>query len=131
MLKQFQTVEGKMEFGQGDFVNKTPVAITDTSVTWQWKEGLSVPVDAVGSVGYYIYYKPTSSTVWVRGPEVPYTTTEWQQGTVTGLQPGTQYYFDISAYRQWKGGAKVEGETKATTGSVTGGVITATTSGGR
>ena len=111
-------------------MDTTPVAITDTSVTWQWKEGLSVPVDAVGSVGYYIYYKLTSSTVWVRGPEVPYNTTEWQQGTVTGLQPRTQYHFDISAYRQWKGGEKLEGDERANQGTVEG-VLTATTSDGR
>ena len=111
-------------------MDTTPVAITDTSVTWQWKEGLSVPVDAVGSVGYYIHYKLTSSTVWVRGPEVPYTTTEWQQGTVTGLQPGTQYHFDISACRRWKGGEKLESEPRANDGTVAG-VLTATTSGGR
>ena len=119
-----------MRFGSGDTVDTTPVAITDTSVTWKWKEGLSVPVDAVGSVGYYIYYKLTSSTVWVRGPEVPYTTTEWQQGTVTGLQPRTQYHFDISAYRQWRGGEKEEGDERANdhTGN---GLFTATTSGSK
>ena len=110
-------------------MDTTPVAITDTSVTWQWKEGLSVPVDAVGSVGYYIYYELPISTVWVRGPEVPYTTTEWQQGTVTGLHPGTQYHFDITAYRQWKDGDKQESDERANDDPVEG-VLTATTSGG-
>ena len=121
---------GFMRFGSGDTVDTTPVAITDTSVTWQWKEGLSVHVGAVGSVGYYIYYKLTTPTDWVRGPEVPYTTTEWQQGTVTGLQPSTQYHFDISAYRRWKDGDKLEGESRANDGTVAG-VLNATTSDGR
>ena len=89
-----------MNFGDSDVIDIDPV-VTHNTVIWRWKESTVVPPEITGVVGYQMYYWYNNQRY--TGPDIPYTWTEWQTGTVTGLVPGTEYQFKISVYRTWQG----------------------------
>ena len=102
------TISAVMNFGNKDEILETAVKITATTVTWRWKEapktGL-MPNDAAPYIGFIIKYSVDENT-WYDGNRIPFQVTEdlWQEGRVTGLQPDTQYWFDIVVYRIYTGG---------------------------
>ena len=97
-----------MQFGSSDKVSTVPVSVTSTSVTLQWFEAKEVPTGAEQYVGYTLYYIRATESVWTSGPDIPYTADRWQTGTVTGLDPDTEYQFNIAVYRQWTDGTRFE-----------------------
>ena len=112
---------------------ETPVDITTTTVTWRWKErqkdGLK-PSDAAPYLGYIIRYSVDENT-WYDSNRIPFQVTEdlWQEGRVTGLQPDTQYWFDIVVYRIYTGGILYNSTNTAQ--GVIGGYLTARTKPGK
>ena len=97
-----------MNFGGSDETLETAEDITATTVTWRWKEGEKQglkPSDAAPYLGYIIKYSVDENT-WYDSNSIPFQVTEdlWQEGRVTGLQPDTQYWFDIVVYRIYTGG---------------------------
>ena len=84
-----------MQFGSGDTVPTEPVSVTSTSVTWQWMESKAVPSGGEQYVGYTLYYRRKGDNEWIHGADIPYSTDTWQTGTVTGLDPDTEYEFNI------------------------------------
>ena len=112
-----------MNFGDVDVIDIDPV-VTYNTVTWRWQEAKSVPSEITGVVGYQMYYWYNNQRY--TGPDVPYTWTVWQTGTVTGLVPGTEYQFNISVYRTWQG-QKVFSDNWAYPGKVNQPLIATTT----
>ena len=87
---------------------ETAADITATTVTWRWKEGQRdglKPSDAAPYLGFIIKYSVDENT-WYDSDRIPFQVTKdlWQEGRVTGLQPDTQYWFDIVVYRIYTGG---------------------------
>lgn len=93
-----------MQFGSGDTIDVEPVAVKHDSVTWQWKEGVIITDLAATYVGYQILYRHAGEKKWKLGADIPYRQSEWQQGTVSELQPNTEYEFDLEAYRKTSNG---------------------------
>ena len=93
-----------MNFG-GDYVFDTSPVVTNNTVTWRWQESTSVPPEITGVIGYQMYYWHNNQRY--SGPDIAYTWTVWQTGTVTGLVPGTEYQFNIAVYRTWLGQKKM------------------------
>ena len=101
-------ISAVMNFGPSDEILETAVDITATTVTWRWREGPKPnlkPSDAAPYLGYIIKYSVDQNT-WYESNRIPFQVTEdlWQEGRVTGLQPDTQYLFDIVVYRIYTGG---------------------------
>ena len=97
-----------MNFGSRDEILETAVDITATTVTWRWKTAQKpglMPNDTAPYLGYIIKYSVDENT-WYDSNRIPFQVTEdlWQEGRVTGLQPDTQYWFDIVVYRIYTGG---------------------------
>ena len=97
-----------MNFGGGDEILETAADITATTVTWRWREAENTnlkPSDAAPYLGYIIKYSVDQNT-WHDNNRIPFQVTGdlWQAGRVTGLQPDTQYWFDIVVYRIYTGG---------------------------
>ena len=102
------TISAVMNFGPSDEILETAAVITATTVTWRWREGLKQglkPSDVAPYLGYIIKYSVDQNT-WYDSNRIPFQVTEdlWQDGRVTGLQPDTQYWFDIVVYRIYTGG---------------------------
>ena len=112
-----------MNFGGDDVIDTSPV-VTHNTVTWLWKESTAVTPEITGVIGYQMYYWYNNQRY--TGPDIPYTWTEWQTGTVTGLVPGTEYQFNISVYRTWQG-KKVVSDNWAYPGNVNQPLIATTT----
>ena len=101
------TISAVMNFGNNDEILETAVKITATTVTWRWKEAPKpdlMPNDAAPYMGFIIKYSMDENT-WYDSNRIPFQVTEdlWQEGRVTGLQPDTQYWFDIVVYRIYTG----------------------------
>ena len=97
-----------MNFGNKDEILETAEAITATTVTWRWREGQKQGLilnDVAPYIGYIIKYSVDENT-WYDSNRIPFQVTEdlGQEGRVTGLQPDTQYWFDIVVYRIYTGG---------------------------
>ena len=97
-----------MHFGPSDTVPTDPVSVTSTSITWKWMESKDVPTGGEQYVRYTLYYRRAGDNEWIPGPDIPYSTDTWQTGTVTGLDPDTDYQFNIAVYRQWTDGTRFE-----------------------
>ena len=102
-----------MQFGSSDNVSTVPVSVTSTSITWAWFEGKAVPTGGEQYVGYTLYYRRATESDWTSGLNVSYTTDTWQTGTVTGLDPDTEYQFNIAVYRQWTDGTRFQSPFRA------------------
>ena len=119
-----------MTFGSSDIIETTPVQVTETSVTWRWKENRAIDITSFTAsyVGYYIWYRKTTETTWSMTAGIVYQFgLEYQQGTVYGLEPETRYEFDISVYRTYQGQIYDETNYKAVSGCLGGTYLTATT----
>ena len=82
--------------------------VTTTTVTWRWKEGNTGfnATAAAPYIGHLIQYSKYR-VVWLNSSHIPFQASDdlWQEGTVTGLEPDTQYWFDILIYRVYSDGA--------------------------
>ena len=121
-----------MNFGNNDEILETAVKITATTVTFRWREEQKSnlkPNDSAPYLGYIIKYSMDENT-WYDTNRIPFQTTEdlWQEGRVTGLQPDTQYWFDIVVYRIYTGGILYNSTNTAK--GVIGGYLTARTTPG-
>ena len=87
-----------MHFGMNDEIQESAVHITTSTVTWRWiGVGIQdITPDAAPYLGYIIKYSVDENT-WYDSNRIPFQVTEdlWQEGRVTCLQPGTQYWFRI------------------------------------
>ena len=101
------TISAVVNFSPSDEILETAAEITATTVIWRWREGQKSglkPNDAAPYLGYIIKYSVDENT-WYDSNRIPFQVTEdlWQEGRVTGLQPDTQYWFDIVVYRIYTG----------------------------
>ena len=101
------TISAVMNFGDSDEILETAEHISATTVTWRWKEAQKPGLmanDAAPYIGFIIKYSVDENT-WHDSNRIPFQATEdlWQEGRVTGLQPDTQYWFDIVVYRIYTG----------------------------
>ena len=94
-----------MSFGPEDDINSNLTATTD-SVTLRWREGKHInDTRAVSYIGYNILIrKETTTFTSVNNVAFQVTPDQWQEWTVRGLEPDTQYWFDISVYRIYSDG---------------------------
>ena len=98
--------------------NKT---ITTTTVTLRWREGTTVNDSrAAPFIGYNILVGDVTNTTltsWIN-TTFQVTPDQWQEVTVTGLEPDTQYWFDIAVYRIFSDGTVYQSDV--TSGDVFG-----------
>ena len=82
------------------------LASTSNSVTLRWKEGNIVNDSrAAPFIGYNILVSSDSVTyTFSKNTSFQVTPDQWQEVTVTGLEPDTQYWFDIAVYRIYSDG---------------------------
>ena len=94
-----------MSFGSDDEVDSNLTVTTD-SVTLRWREGKYInDMRAVPYIGYNILITKENATFTsVRKIAFRVTPDQWQEVTVTGLEPDTQYWFDIAVYRIYSDG---------------------------
>ena len=90
-----------MSFGLEDEIDDN-MTVTTTSVTLRWREGTTVNDSrAAPFIGYNILGGTdtnASLTSWIN-TTFQVTPDQWQEVTIEGLEPDTQYWFDIAAYR--------------------------------
>ena len=94
-----------MSFADGDEIDSNLTATTD-SVTLRWREGKHInDTRTVPYVGYNILIRreSTSFTI-VKNVTFQVTPDQWQEVTIEGLEPDTQYWFDIAVYRIYSDG---------------------------
>ena len=89
-----------MTFGSSDELDRN-LPSTSNSVTLRWKEGNIVTDSrAVPFIGYNILVSIDNFTyTFKQNISFQMTPDQWQEVTVTGLEPDTQYWFDIAVYR--------------------------------
>ena len=89
-----------MSFGDSDEINSNLTVTTD-SVTLRWREGKHInDTRAVPYIGYNILIRNENTTfIIVKNVTFKLTADQWQEVTVEGLEPDTQYWFDIAVYR--------------------------------
>ena len=94
-----------MSFGPDDDIDSNLTVTTD-SVTLRWREGKHInDTRAVPYIGYNILIRNESTTFTsVKNVTFQVTPDQWQEVTVTGLEPDTQYWFDIAVYRIYSDG---------------------------
>ena len=95
----------KVSFGESDVIQTDPIDVQPYSVTWRWKETQNITTQVAPYIGYVIMFSKDNRT-WHRSSEIGFVVSEdgWQEGTVTGLEPDTQYWFDIVVYRKYSDG---------------------------
>ena len=109
-----------MSFGLEDEIDDS-MTVTSSSVTLRWREGTTVNDSrAAPFIGYNILGSNTpndSLTSWINSTflVIP---DQWQEVTVEGLEPCTQYWFDITVYRIFSDGTIYQ--TDVTSGDVFG-----------
>ena len=89
-----------MTFGSSDEFDRNLIA-TSNSVTLRWKEGNIVNDSrAIPFIGYNIFVSTDSITyTFKQSIDFQVTPDQWQEVTIEGLEPDTQYWFDIAVYR--------------------------------
>ena len=94
-----------MSFGADDEIDINLTVTTD-SVTLRWREGKHInDTRAVQYIGYNILIRNENTTFTsVHNGPFQKTPDQWQEVTVTGLEPDTQYWFDIAVYRIYSDG---------------------------
>ena len=106
MLRQsIMQFSAKMSFGDDDEVDSDMTVTTD-SVTLRWREGKPInDTRAAPYIGYNILIRKEHATFTsVRNVAFYVTPDQWQEVTVEGLEPDTQYWFDIAVYRIYSDG---------------------------
>ena len=95
----------KMYFG-GDDEFDSDLKVNSNSVTLRWREGQHInDMRAVPYIGYNILIRRESTSfISVMNVTFQVTPDQWQEVTVTGLEPDTQYWFDIVVYRNYSDG---------------------------
>ena len=88
-----------------------PVVTSDT-VTLRWKEATPVVDTGAASYIWFCILASTDMKTFIPKTCVPFRTTpdQWQEVTVTGLEPDTQYWFDIAVYRIYSDGTIFQNE---------------------
>ena len=94
-----------MSFGLSDQIGSS-LKVTTESVRLRWKEGTFISDRrAAPYIGYNILIRNESSTfTFVKKITFQVTPDQWQEVTVTGLEPDTKYWFDIAIYRIYSDG---------------------------
>ena len=94
-----------MAFGGEDIIPTQPEDVQRNTITWRWKETKEITNAAAPYIGHIIKYSKDKTT-WYNSSEIAFVVSEdgWQEGTVTGLEPDTQYWFDIVVYRKYTDG---------------------------
>ena len=94
-----------MSFGLSDQIGSS-LKVTTESVRLRWKEGKFISDRrAAPYIGYNILIRNESSTfTFVKKITFQVTPDQWQEVTVTGLEPDTKYWFDIAIYRIYSDG---------------------------
>ena len=94
-----------MSFGSDDEIDSN-LTVTSHSVTLRWREGKHInDTRAVPYIGYNILIRNENTTFTiVKNVAFQVTPDQWQEVTVTGLEPDTQYWFDIDVYRIYSDG---------------------------
>ena len=94
-----------MSFGGDDEVDSN-LTVTSHSVTLRWREGKHInDTRAVPYIGYNILIRNESTTFTiVKNVTFKLTADQWQEVTIEGLEPDTQYWFDIAVYRIYSDG---------------------------
>ena len=94
-----------MTFGSTDELGSN-WASTSNSVTLRWQEGNIVNDSrAAPFIGYNILVSTDSITyTFKQSIDFQVTPDQWQEVTVTGLEPDTKYWFDIAVYRIYSDG---------------------------
>ena len=94
-----------MAFGNIDTIPTLPHDVQRYSITWRWKESKNITNAAAPYIGHFIKYT-RDKTTWYNSSEIAFVVSEdgWQEGTVTTLDPDTQYWFDIMVYRKYTDG---------------------------
>ena len=90
-----------MSFGLEDEVDDN-MTVTTTTVTLRWREGTTVNDSrAAPFIGYNILGSNDTNTTFCSWINITFQVTpdQWQEVTVEGLEPDTQYWFDIAVYR--------------------------------
>ena len=109
-----------MSFGLEDEIDDN-MTITTTTVTLRWREGTTVNDSrAAPFIGYNILgsnVTNTTLTSWIN-TTFQVTPDQWQEVTVEGLEPDTQYWFDIAVYRMYSDGTAYQSDV--TSGDVFG-----------
>ena len=85
---------------------------TSNSVALRWKEGNIVNDSrAAPFIGYNILVSTDSVTyTFSKNTSFQATSDQWQEVTVTGLEPDTNYWFDIAVYRIYSNGTVFEND---------------------
>ena len=95
----------KMAFGADDEVDSN-LTVTSHSVTLRWREGKHInDTRAFQYIGYNMLIRNENTTFTsVNNAPFQKTPDRWQEVTVEGLEPDTQYWFDIAVYRIYSDG---------------------------
>ena len=94
-----------MSFGSDDEVDSNLTVTTD-SVTLRWREGKHInDTRAAPNIGYNVLIRNENTTFTsFKNVAFQLTTDQWHEVSVTGLEPDTQYWFDIAVYRIYSDG---------------------------
>ena len=94
-----------MTFGTTDELGRN-LASTSNSVALRWKEGNIVNDSrAAPFIGYNILVSTDNETYTIKQSiTFQVTPDQWQELTIEGLEPDTQYWFDIAVYRIYSDG---------------------------
>ena len=98
-------LSASMTFGSTDELGSN-LASTANSLTLRWQEGNIVNDSrAAPFIGYNILVSTDSVTYTFKQSIIfQMTTDQWQEVTIEGLEPDTQYWFDIAVYRIYSDG---------------------------
>ena len=92
-----------MSFGLEDEIDDS-MTVTSSSVMLRWREGTTVNDSrAAPFIGYNILgsnVTNTTLTSWIN-TTFQVTPDQWQEATIEGLEPDTQYWFDIAVNRNY------------------------------
>ena len=76
---------------------------TSSTINLRWEEGDAFTDTSRKYVTYFVRHRKDGGTAWERSEPIPYQISQYQEYTITGLQPLSTYHLDVSVARAYHG----------------------------